>query len=1235
MADAAPRADTAAVLDGLLEQRILMIDGATGTMIQRHTLTEDDFRGERFADHPSPLKGNNDLLVLTRPDIVTGVHEAFLEAGADIIETNTFSGTAVAQADYGLQQVVYELNVEGARLARAAADEWTGRTPDRPRFVAGAIGPTNRTLSISPDVEDPSARAITFEELRSAYAEQVRGLVDGGADLLLVETIFDTLNAKAAIAAIEDEAVRTGLRLPLMLSVTITDRSGRTLSGQTIEAFWNSVSHARPFSVGINCALGAADMRPYMAELSRVAGCWTTCYPNAGLPNAFGGYDEMPEDTARELREFAGSGLVNMLGGCCGTTPEHIRAIATAVAGVPPRTRPVIAPLTRLSGLEPLTMRPEDNFLMVGERTNVTGSKRFARLILEGDYTTALEVAAEQVRNGANIIDVNMDEAMLDSERAMTTFLNMVATEPDIARAPIMVDSSRWSAIEAGLRCIQGKGIVNSISLKEGEAEFLDRARAAHLYGAAMVVMAFDEEGQADTVTRKVEICERAYGLLVAEGIPPEDIIFDPNIFAVATGIEEHNRYALDFVEATRMIKERCPGAKVSGGVSNLSFSFRGNDVVREAMHSAFLLRATRAGMDMGIVNAGQLVVYEQIDEELLEHVEDVLWDRRPDATERLVELADRVKGAGAERVVDQAWRAGTVEERLSHALVNGITDFIEADTEEARAAYGSPLDVIEGPLMAGMSVVGDLFGAGKMFLPQVVKSARVMKRSVAYLEPFMEEEKAAAQAAGRDVEAQGTIVMATVKGDVHDIGKNIVGVVLGCNNYRVVDLGVMVPAERILEAAEAEKADMVGLSGLITPSLDEMVNVAAEMQRRGMHIPLLIGGATTSRQHTAVKIAPAYERPVAHVLDASRAVGVVAGFLDPGRREQVAAQVVEDQERLRVQYAERAARPLHRLEEARRRRPKIDWDASELPVPAFTGRRVLADVPLAEIVPFIDWTFFFHAWELRGKFPDVLDHPDHGEAARELYANATAMLERLVEAGELKASGVYGFWPAVSEGDDIVLFTDAGLAEEAARFPMLRQQREKADDKPQYSLADFVAPRESGRVDHVGAFALTAGIGAEDIARAFEAQHDDYSAIMAKALADRLAEAFAEMLHRRARREWGYAADEDLSREDLIAERYRGIRPAFGYPACPDHLPKRRLFDLLGAEDVGMSLSESLAMLPAASVSGIYLQHPEARYFAVGRVGRDQVEDYARRMGMPLDEIERWLAPNLGYERR
>jgi 5-methyltetrahydrofolate--homocysteine methyltransferase len=1210
-----------------------MIDGATGTMIQRHELTEEDFRGERFAGHPVPLRGNNDLLVLTRPDIVTGIHRAFLEAGADIIETNTFSGTSVAQSDYGLEDLVYELNLEGARLARAAADEQTARTPDRPRFVAGAIGPTNRTLSISPDVEDPAARAITFEELRAAYVEQVRGLVDGGADLLLVETIFDTLNAKAAIAAIEDEAIRSGVRPPLMLSVTITDRSGRTLSGQTIEAFWNSVAHARPFSVGINCALGAADMRPYMADLSRVAGCFTTCYPNAGLPNAFGGYDELPAETARELREFAESGLVNMLGGCCGTTPEHIRAIREAVQGTPPRRRTAVEPATRLSGLEPLTMRPEDNFLMIGERTNVTGSRRFARLIMDGDYTTAVEVAAEQVRSGANIIDVNMDEAMLDSERAMTTFLNMVATEPDIARVPVMVDSSKWSVIEAGLRCIQGKGIVNSISLKEGESEFLERARAAHLYGAAMVVMAFDEQGQADTAERKIAICERAYRLLVAEGVPPEDIIFDPNIFAVATGIEEHNRYALHFVEATAAIKERCPGAKVSGGVSNLSFSFRGNDVVREAMHSAFLLRATQAGMDMGIVNAGQLVVYEQIDEELLEAVEDVLWDRRPDATDRLVDLAERVKDSGAERVVDEAWRQGTVEERLSHALVNGITDHIEADTEEARRLHRSPLRVIEGPLMDAMSVVGDLFGAGKMFLPQVVKSARVMKRAVAYLEPFMEEEKAAAEAAGAEVEAQGTVVIATVKGDVHDIGKNIVGVVLGCNNYRVVDLGVMVPAETILEAAEAEGADMVGLSGLITPSLDEMVNVAAEMQRRGMSIPLLIGGATTSKQHTAVKIAPAYEQVVTHVLDASRAVGVVSGLLDPRRRATFAAELGREQERLRARYDERAARPLHPLGEARRRRPRIDWSAAAPPRPGFTGRRVLADVPLTELTPFIDWTFFFHAWELKGRFPDVLDHPRHGAVARELYENATAMLERLATEGRLRASGVYGFWPAVSEGDDIVLFADGDLADEVARFPMLRQQREKAAGKSQYCLADFVAPRESGLVDHVGTFAVTAGLGADAIAADFEAAHDDYSAIMAKALADRLAEAFAEMLHARARSEWGYGASEDLSNDDLIAERYRGIRPAFGYPACPDHRPKRTLFDLLDAREIGMELSENLAMLPAASVSGIYIQHPEARYFAVGPVGRDQVEDYAARTGTSVPEAERWLGPNLGYE--
>ena len=1226
--------DARTTLDRLLAERILILDGATGTMIQRHTLDEADFRGERFAGHPVALKGNNDLLTLTRPDIVSGIHHAFLEAGADIIETNTFSATSVAQSDYRTQDAVRDLNVEAVRLAREAAAEWTARTPDKPRFVAGAIGPTNRMLSISPDVEDPSKRSITFEELSAAYVEQVRGLVEGGADLLLVETIIDGLSAKAAIAAIEQVAEETGVRLPLMISVTITDRSGRTLAGQTIEAFWITIAHARPFSVGVNCALGAREMRPYLADLSRVATCWTSCYPNAGLPNAFGEYDEGPEETAGELREFASGGLVNIMGGCCGTTPAHIAAIAAAAEGQAPRRIPAPEPLTRLAGLEPLVLREDSNFLMIGERTNVTGSRRFAELILNGDFGTALEVAAEQVRNGANVIDVNMDEAMLDSEQAMTTFLNMVATEPDIAKVPIMVDSSKWTVIEAGLRCVQGKPVVNSISLKEGEEDFLAKARLARRYGAAMVVMAFDEEGQADTVERKVSICERAYRLLVeTAGVPPEDIIFDPNVFAVATGIEEHNGYAMAFIEATRQIKDRCPGAKISGGVSNLSFSFRGNDVVREAMHSAFLFHAVTAGMDMGIVNAGQLAVYEQIDEELLEAVEDVLFDRRPDATERLVEIAERVKGSGAARVVDQAWREGAVEERLEHALVNGIVEFIEDDTEEARLKYGAPLDVIEGPLMAGMGVVGDLFGAGKMFLPQVVKSARVMKRAVAHLEPYMEEERRRAEAAGEDVEAQGTVVMATVKGDVHDIGKNIVGVVLGCNNYRVVDLGVMVPMTDILAAADAEDADMVGLSGLITPSLDEMVHVASEMERRGMAIPLLIGGATTSKQHTAVKIAPAYSGSVTHVLDASRAVGVVSKLLDPVQRAEHEAAVRADQERLRDLHATRRERELRSWSEALARRPAIEWRAEDVPVPELTGRRVLRDVPLAEIAKYIDWTFFFHAWELKGKYPEVLDHPRYGDAARELHANATAMLDELIAKGGLTANGVYGLWPANSEGEDIVLYADDARSAEVARFPMLRQQRVKADDKPQYSLADFVAPRESGLLDHVGAFAVTAGIGAEELARAYEGALDDYSAIMLKALADRLAEAFAEMLHARVRREWGYEADGELSAEDLVAERYRGIRPAFGYPACPDHLPKRRLFSLLGAEEVGIALTESLAMTPAASVSGIYIQHPSARYFAVGPVTRDQVEDYAERMGMPLAEIERWLAPNLAYE--
>jgi 5-methyltetrahydrofolate--homocysteine methyltransferase len=1221
-------------LDRLLSERILILDGAMGTMLQSRRLEEADFRGERFADHPRPLAGNNDLLSLTRPDVVSEIHHAFLEAGADIIETNTFTSTAVAQADYGTEGLVREINAEAARLARAAADEWTARAPDRPRFVAGAIGPTNRLLSISPDVEDPAARSITFEELKDAYAEQVRGLTEGGVDLLLVETVIDALNAKAAIAAIEEVADETGVRPPAMISVTITDRSGRTLAGQTIEAFWITIAHARPHVVGVNCALGAAEMRPYLAELSRVASCWTACYPNAGLPNVFGEYDELPEVTSRELGEFAAGGLVNILGGCCGTTPDHIRAIAAAAEGKAPRLVPPPEDHTRLAGLEPLVLRPDANFTMIGERTNVTGSRRFAELITAGDFSTALEVATEQVRNGANIVDVNMDEAMLDSEAAMTTFLNMVATEPEIARVPIMIDSSKWSVIEAGLRCVQGKPIVNSISLKEGEEEFLARAREARRYGAAMVVMAFDEQGQADTVERKVEICERAYRLLVEQaGVPPRNIIFDPNVFAVATGIEEHNGYAMAFIEATRQIKERCPGAKVSGGVSNLSFSFRGNEVVRQAMHSAFLFHAIRAGMDMGIVNAGQLVVYEQIDEELLEAVEDVLFDRRPDATDRLVELAERVRDDAAASGADPAWRAGTVEERLEHALVNGIVDHVEADTEEARVAYGAPLSVIEGPLMAGMNVVGDLFGAGKMFLPQVVKSARVMKRAVAYLEPYMEEERARAEAAGHDTEPQGTIVMATVKGDVHDIGKNIVGVVLGCNNYRVVDLGVMVPADRILETADAEGADIVGLSGLITPSLDEMVSVASEMERRGMRIPLLIGGATTSRQHTAVKIAPAYSEGVAHVLDASRAVGVVSRLLDPGGRDAFLAEVREDQATLRDQHSARRERPLHSLAEARERRPRIDWRAEELPAPERTGRRELRRIPLAEIVPFIDWTFFFHAWEVKGKFPEVLDHPRHGAAARELYANARAMLAELTAGDALEANAAYGLWPANSEGDDIVLYADAARSAELARFPMLRQQRVKAEGKPQYSLADFVAPRESGLLDHVGGFAVTAGIGADELAAAHEARHDDYSAIMIKAIADRLAEALAEMLHARVRREWGYGRDEALSNEELIAEAYRGIRPAFGYPACPDHLPKRRLFDLLDAASVGMSLTDSLAMLPAASVSGLYLHHPQARYFAVGPIAADQVEDYSARMGMPVEDVERWLGPSLAYE--
>ncbi|MEW6319756.1 MAG: methionine synthase [Acidobacteriota bacterium] len=1215
--------DTATRLDDLLARRILVLDGAMGTMLQRLTLTEADFRGQRLADHPRDLKGNNDILNLTRPDAVAGVHAAYLAAGADIIETNTFSGTSVSQADYGLEALVYEINREGARIARRVAAEWTATTPDRPRFVAGALGPTTKTLSVSPDVNNPAFRAATFDEMRAAYREQALGLIDGGADVLLVETIIDTMNAKAAIVAIEEAFDERGVRLPLMISVTLTDRSGRTLSGQTLDAFYVSIAHARPFSVGINCALGAREMRPYIAELARIAECWVSVYPNAGLPNVMGQYDEQPDETARLVREFAESGYANIIGGCCGTTPDHIAALARAVDGLPPRPRATHdgPRLTQYAGLEVLTLRPDSTFQMIGERTNVTGSRTFARLVRARDWAAAADVALDQVRGGANILDVNMDEGMLDSEACMTEFLHYIATEPEIARLPVMIDSSKWSVLEAGLKCVQGKGIVNSISLKEGEADFLDKARAIRRYGAAMVVMAFDEQGQADTVERKVAICQRAYRLLTEQaGVDPTDIIFDPNVLATATGLDEHSDYARNFIEATRQIKATCPGVKISGGISNLSFSFRGNDVVREAIHSAFLFHAIHAGLDMGIVNAGQLVVYEDIPKDLLDHVEDIIFNRRPDATERMVAFAEQVKGTATRKAADLAWRQGTVEERLAHALVHGVVDFIEADTEEARAKYGRPLSVIEGPLMQGMKIVGDLFGDGKMFLPQVVKSARAMKKAVAYLEPYMDAEKA--ESGGGP---QGRVLLATVKGDVHDIGKNIVGVVLGCNNYEVIDLGVMVPADRILQEAVDRQVDMVGLSGLITPSLDEMVFVAGEMQRRGMTLPLLIGGATTSRQHTAVKIAPAYDEPVVHVPDASRVVDVVASLRNPSAKAAFAKATRDEQAELRERYARRADRPTLTYARARANRLVLDFVSEPPAVPAFTGARQV-DLDLAELVPYIDWTFFFAAWELKGRFPAILDDPAHGAAARDLYAHARRLLDRIVQGRLLRARGVYGFWPAQSDGDDIVLAT-------GDRFPMLRQQEVIADEKPNRSLADFVAPRDSGVTDYVGAFAVTAGLGLDALVDTFEADHDDYSAIMAKALADRLAEAFAEYLHARARRDWGYGAAEGLTPEALIAGKFRGIRPAFGYPACPDHSEKRRLFDLLGARALGMDLTESCAMTPAASVSGLYLAHPRAQYFVIQRVGQDQVEDYARRKGMSVAEVERWLRPVLAYE--
>ncbi|MGH2972359.1 MAG: methionine synthase [Gaiellaceae bacterium] len=1184
-------------LEDILSQRIAVLDGSWGVLIQRDVRGEEAYRGDRFRDHPRDVAGNPDLLNLTQPEIVRAIHRAYFEAGADIATTNTFTATRIGQADYGLEDYAAEMSSAGAQLAREVADEFGG-------LVAGSVGPLNVTLSLSPKVDDPAYRAVTFDEVAAAYAEQMLALREGGVDILLIETIFDSLNAKAAIVAAQEVMPD----LPLWISFTAVDRSGRNLSGQTAESFWVSIEHAKPLVVGVNCSLGATEMRPFVEDLSRAATTWIACYPNAGLPNEFGGYDEQPHDTSGALAEFARDGLVNIVGGCCGTTPDHIRAIKAAVDGVAPRRIPSPPRLTRFSGLEPFTITADTNFVMIGERTNVTGSAKFRRLIEGDDFQQALDVALEQVRGGANLIDVNMDADLLDGEQAMTTFLNLVATEPEIARLPIMVDSSRWTVLEAGLKCLQGKGVVNSLSLKEGEEAFLDQARTVHRYGAGVVVMAFDEQGQADTVERKVAISERAFRLLVEEvGFAPEDIVVDANVLAVATGIEEHQEFAKAFIEALPLIKERCPGAKTSGGISNLSFSFRGNDVVREAMHSAFLFHAIAAGLDMGIVNAGQLIVYEDIEPELLERVEDVIFNRRADATERLVEYAERVRGEGTRRELDLSWREAPVEKRLEHALVHGIVDFIEEDAEEARQKCARPLDVIEGPLMAGMQVVGDLFGAGKMFLPQVVKSARAMKRAVAYLEPYMEDEKAS----GR---VQGKIVLATVKGDVHDIGKNIVGVVLGCNNYEVIDLGVMVPGDTVLDTALENGADVVGLSGLITPSLDQMVDVAHEMERRGLSLPLLIGGATTSRQHTAVRIAPQYRQPVVHVLDASRVVGVVSDLLDPERRRRLDAENREEQERLRDQYAERERKPLLPIDEARANRQRLSFD--DLASPGFTGLKVV-EPELATLRQYVDWQFFFHAWELKGKYPAILEQP----AARELFDDAQELLDEIVREGVLRARGVYGFWPASSEGDDVLLA-------DGTRFCFLRQQSAYGDSRPNRCLADVFAATG----DHIGAFAVTAGIGADELAARYEAEHDDYRAIMVKALADRLAEAFAEYLHEVARRDW-YETGPKVSPEDLAAERFRGIRPAFGYPACPDHSEKRKLFELLGAESAGIALTESFAMTPAASVSGIYIAHPDARYFSVGRIARDQVEDYAARKGVSVSEAERWLRPNLAYE--
>lgn len=1227
-----------------LKKSILVIDGAMGTMIQRYTLTEEDFRGERFKNHPCDVKGNNDLLNITRPDIIKAIHLEYLAAGADIIETNTFSTQRISMADYEMEDLSYELSYEGARLAKQATTEFMGDNPNRTCFVAGAIGPTNRTLSLSPDVNDPGFRAISYSQLFDAYYEQIRGLVDGGADLLLIETIFDTLNAKVAIAAIKKYEQAIGRRLEIMISGTITDASGRTLSGQTAEAFLNSVRHANPLSIGFNCALGAKEMRPHIEELAAKAECFVSAYPNAGLPNEFGAYDEQPHETAHLVDDFITSGFVNIVGGCCGTTPDHIGCIAAKAKKATPRTIPAIRQEMRLSGLEPVTITADSMFVNVGERTNITGSPKFSKLILAEDYESALAVARQQVEGGAQVIDVNMDEGMIDSEAAMTKFLNLIASEPDIAKLPIMVDSSKWSVIEAGLKCLQGKGIVNSISLKEGEDIFREHAKKILTYGAAVVVMAFDEKGQADNYNRRVEICSRSYHILVNEvGFPPEDIIFDPNILTVATGLEEHNNYAVDFIEATRWIKNNLPKAKVSGGVSNISFSFRGNNVVREAMHSAFLYHAIKAGMDMGIVNAGMLEVYEEIPKELLERVEDVLLNRREDATERLVEFAETVKSKGKEVVKDETWRQGTVEERLSHALVKGIIDYLDIDVEEARLKYPRPLHVIEGPLMDGMNIVGDLFGEGKMFLPQVVKSARVMKKAVAILLPYIEAEKLANPDAGQSSSA-GKILLATVKGDVHDIGKNIVGVVLACNNFEIVDMGVMVPAQEIIKKAKEINADIIGLSGLITPSLDEMVHFAKEMEREGFTIPLIVGGATTSRIHAAVKIAPNYSGAAIHVLDASRSVTVCSTLMNGETRSAYIAQIKAEYDKAREAHLnKRSDKRFKSLDEARANKFQLDL-TQVAPPPSFTGTKVFEDFPLEDLLPYIDWTPFFHTWELRGSYPRILEDKTVGTEATKLFNDAKALLKQIVNKKLLQAKGVIGFWPANSIGDDIEL---AVPSTELAQIPTLkngaadkviihtlRQQAEKAEGQPYYALSDFIAPVESGVQDYFGGFAVTTGIGCDELVAEYEKNFDDYNSIMVKALADRLAEAFAEKMHELVRKDyWGYAKTEHLSNEQLIKEQYAGIRPAPGYPACPEHTEKGTLFALLDAEaKIGLHLTESYAMYPTAAVSGFYFSHPQSKYFGLGKIDKQQVEDYAMRKHMDVDEAERWLAPNLNY---